>query len=155
MQNVDPKLIRVFADEINARGIRADMLDESRTRITSKLRRLIRETVRVYDGSPNTPHASKVYSWAKKHGFERFISRAVEGTFYYLKHPDNEDIVLTLKVHHNLSLGRTFIKASVDDDSRGYSGVDTYQNKDIHSQEELDSILDNFLTPIHYHEDTL
>ena len=125
-------------------------------RITeTQLRRIIRETVRVYDGSPNTPHSSEVYSWAMEHGFERFASRASNATFYTLEHPDNEDIVLKLRVHHNLSLGRTFIKASVEDNSRGYSGVDTYQDKDIHSRQELDSAYNNFFKPIHYHEDTI
>ena len=51
MQNVDPELIRVFTDEINARGITADMLGESRRRrktmrITeSKLRRILRNVI--------------------------------------------------------------------------------------------------------------
>jgi len=117
-------------------------------RITKRqLRRIIREAVRVYDGSPNTPHSSEVYSWALEHGFERFASRASGATFYTLKHPDNEDIELTLRVHHNLSLGRTFIKASVVDNSGGYSGVDTYKDEDIHSQQELDAVYNNFFKP--------
>lgn len=51
MQNVDPELIRVFTDEINARGITSDMLGESRRRrksmrITeSKLRRVFRNVI--------------------------------------------------------------------------------------------------------------
>ena len=50
MQNVDPELIRVFTDEINARGITADMLGESQRRkslrITeSKLRRILRNVI--------------------------------------------------------------------------------------------------------------
>ena len=32
IDKVDPDLLRIFTDEINARGIRADMLDESRRR---------------------------------------------------------------------------------------------------------------------------
>ena len=52
MQNVDPELIRVFSDEINARGITSDMLGESRRRrktmrITeTKLRRIIRKVLK-------------------------------------------------------------------------------------------------------------
>tara|TARA_B100001287_G_C22517770_1_gene451285 strand:+ start:31 stop:621 length:591 start_codon:yes stop_codon:yes gene_type:complete len=49
MQNVDPELLQVFVDEINARGITADKLDESRRRtmrITeSKLRRILRSVI--------------------------------------------------------------------------------------------------------------
>ena len=51
MQNVDPELIRVFTDEINARGITADMLGETRARkkimrITeTKLRRMLRKVI--------------------------------------------------------------------------------------------------------------
>lgn len=88
MQNVDPELIRVFSDEINARGITADMLGESRKRkntmrITElKLRRIIRKTImehgpfhgghegRGVDLPDSPPQDSRIIDW---HDFKEAV----------------------------------------------------------------------------------
>ena len=131
-------------------------------RITeSKLRRILRRVieeanVRVYDGSPNTPSSSTIYSWALELGFSRQTSRAYPYPSYYtLKHADNEDISFVLSVHTNNSLGRTFITASVYDKSAGRSGVRTYRKEDVHSMDELLELYDEFINPgiLDYHQD--
>ena len=59
MQNVDPEVIRAFTDEINARGITADMISESRRsrkimRITeTKLRRMLRKVITEMSSFPD------------------------------------------------------------------------------------------------------
>jgi hypothetical protein len=117
------------------------------------LRRIIQEAIRVYDGSPDTPNSSTVQVWALDLGFSKGSSRAYPYPSYYtLKHPDNEDISFQLSVHLNNSLGRTFITATVHDNSAGHSGVRTYKKENVHSMDELLELYDEFITPIHSHQ---
>ena len=119
-------------------------ITESQLRRT--IRRLIKESIPIYDGKKSTPSPSEVEKWALSKGMECSDSRAWPyPTICQITHPENPELFFVVSAHTNRN---NFIKLNVyeytEEKPRGNPPEYHIKGEYLHSMQELEVAFDEF-----------
>lgn len=122
-------------------------ITESQLRRT--IRKVIKESIPIYDGKKSTPRPYEVQKWALSKGMKCHDSRAWPyPTVCKITHPDNPELFFVVSAHTNMSLGNSFIKLSVyeytEENPRGNPPEYHIKDEFLHSIQELEVAFDEF-----------
>ena len=119
-------------------------ITESQLRRT--IRKVIKESIPIYDGKKSTPPPYEVEKWALSKGMECHDYRGWPyPTICQITHPDNPELFFVVSAHTNRN---NFIKLSVyeytEEKPRGNRPEYYIEDKYLHSIQELELAFDEF-----------